>query len=89
MPPTGTRLMSKSPPTNKREKKLAPIHLERILLEDMRNEKIGINSLAQGIRVPANRIGPRLTLPRCEESATAPWRQCCSSAVFGGPNSRL
>jgi antitoxin HigA-1 len=47
--------MSKSP-TTKREKKLPPIHPGRILLEDLRDEGISINGLAQAIRVPANRI---------------------------------
>jgi antitoxin HigA-1 len=48
--------MSKSPITTKDEKKLAPIHPGKILLEDMRDEAISINGLAQAIRVPANRI---------------------------------
>ena len=48
--------MSKSPTTTKRERKLPPIHPGRILLEDMRDEEISINGLAQAIRVPANRI---------------------------------
>ena len=46
--------MSKS--SNTTEKKLPPIHPGRILLEDMKNEGISINGLAQAIRVPANRI---------------------------------
>jgi hypothetical protein len=37
-------------------KKLPPIHPGKILLEDMKDEEIGINGLAQAIRVPANRI---------------------------------
>jgi addiction module HigA family antidote len=48
--------MSKSPTTTKHEKKLPPIHPGRILLEDLRDESISINGLAQAIRVPANRI---------------------------------
>ena len=36
--------------------KLPPIHPGKVLLEDMRDEKISINGLAQAIRVPANRI---------------------------------
>jgi addiction module HigA family antidote len=36
--------------------KLPPIHPGRILLEDMKDEKVSINALAQAIRVPANRI---------------------------------
>jgi len=48
--------MSKSPITTKRGKKLPPIHPGKILLEDMRDETISINGLAQAIRVPANRI---------------------------------
>jgi plasmid maintenance system antidote protein VapI len=36
--------------------KLPPIHPGRILLEDMQDEEIGINGLAQAIRGPANRI---------------------------------
>ena len=46
--------MSKSSITT--EKKLPPIHPGRILLEDMKDEQISINGLAQAIRVPANRI---------------------------------
>lgn len=38
------------------EKKLPPIHPGRILLEDLKDEQISINGLAQAIRVPANRI---------------------------------
>jgi addiction module HigA family antidote len=38
------------------EKKLPPIHPGKILFEDMRDEEISINGLAQAIRVPANRI---------------------------------
>ena len=52
--------MSKSPTTTKTEKKLPSIHPGRILLEDMKedmkDEEISINGLAQAIRVPANRI---------------------------------
>jgi plasmid maintenance system antidote protein VapI len=40
------------------EKKLPPIHPGRILLEDLKDEQISINGLAQAIRVPANRIQP-------------------------------
>jgi antitoxin HigA-1 len=47
--------MSKSPTTTKREKKLPPIHPGKILLEDLRDEGISINGLAQAIRVPPNR----------------------------------
>ncbi len=36
--------------------KLAPIHAGRILLDDTQDEGIGINALAEAIRVPANRI---------------------------------
>ena len=46
--------MSKSPTTT--EKKLPPVHPGRILLEDLKDEGISINGLAQAIRVPANRI---------------------------------
>jgi len=46
--------MSKSSITT--EKKLAPIHPGRILLEDLEDEQISINGLAQAIRAPANRI---------------------------------
>ena len=46
--------MSKSRITT--EKKLPPIHPGRILLEDLKDEQISINGLAQAIRVPANRI---------------------------------
>ena len=48
--------MSKSPTTTKGRKKLPPIHPGKILLEDMKDEGISINGLAQAIRVPANRI---------------------------------
>ena len=48
--------MSKSSITT--EKKLPPIHPGRILLEDMKDEQISINGLAQAIRVPANRHQP-------------------------------
>ena len=48
--------MSKSPITTEKEKKLAPIHPGKILLEDLQDEGISINGLAQAIRVPANRI---------------------------------
>ena len=48
--------MSKSPTTTKGEKRLPPIHAGKILFEDMRDEGISINGLAQAIRVPANRI---------------------------------
>ena len=46
--------MSKSSITT--ERKLPPIHPGRILLEDLKDEQISINGLAQAIRVPANRI---------------------------------
>ena len=46
--------MSKSPTTT--ERKLPPVHPGHILLEDMKDEEISINGLAQAIRVPANRI---------------------------------
>ena len=48
--------MSKSPTTIKCGKKLPLIHPGKILLEDMKDEEISINGLAQAIRVPANRI---------------------------------
>ncbi len=48
--------MSKSPTTTKGEKRLPPIHPGKILLEDMKDEEVSINGLAQAIRVPANRI---------------------------------
>jgi antitoxin HigA-1 len=48
--------MSKSPATTKGGKMLPPIHPGKILLEDMKDEGISINGLAQAIRVPANRI---------------------------------
>jgi len=37
-------------------KTLPPIHPGAILMEDLRDEEISINGLAQAIRVPANRI---------------------------------
>jgi addiction module HigA family antidote len=48
--------MSKSSTITKGEKKLPPIHPGKILFEDMRDEGISINGLAQAICVPANRI---------------------------------
>jgi addiction module HigA family antidote len=48
--------MSKAPTATKGERKLPPIHSGEILFEDMQEEKISINGLAQAIRVPANRI---------------------------------
>ena len=48
--------MSKSPTTTKGETKLPPLHPGKILFEDMQDEEISINGLAQAIRVPANRI---------------------------------
>ncbi len=47
--------MSKSPTTT-RGRNLPPIHPGKILFEDMQDEQISINGLAQAIRVPANRI---------------------------------
>jgi addiction module HigA family antidote len=47
--------MSKSRTTTEGEK-LPPIHPGKILLEDLKDEEISINGLAQAIRVPANRI---------------------------------
>ncbi len=44
--------MSKSRITTK----LSPIHPGSILLEDLKDEGISINGLAQAIRVPSNRI---------------------------------
>ncbi|HEY4088426.1 MAG TPA: HigA family addiction module antitoxin [Bryobacteraceae bacterium] len=48
--------MSKSRTTTKIAKKLLPIHPGRILFEDMQDEEVSINGLAQAIRVPANRV---------------------------------
>src|ERR1700710_2935681 len=48
--------MSKSQTTTEGEKKLPPVHPGKILLEDLQDEGISINGLAQAIRVPANRI---------------------------------
>jgi addiction module HigA family antidote len=51
--------MSKSSITTKTRQasvKLPPIHPGRILLEDMKDDGISINAIAQSIRVPANRI---------------------------------
>lgn len=47
--------MSKSSTTTKTVK-LPPIHPGKILLEDLKDEAVSINRLAQAIRVPANRI---------------------------------
>lgn len=44
--------MSKSRTTTK----LPPVHPGTILLEDLKDEGISINALAQAIRVPSNRI---------------------------------
>jgi len=54
--------MSKSRITT--EKKLPPIHPGRILLEDLKDEQISINGLAQAIRVPANRLSLIVNEPR-------------------------
>ena len=48
--------MSKSPTSTNGETKLPPVDPGKILLEDMKDEEISINGLAQAIRVPANRI---------------------------------
>ncbi len=48
--------MSKSRITTNNDAKLSPIHPGAILREDMQDEGISINGLAQSIRVPANRI---------------------------------
>ena|SRR3569832_2007243 len=48
--------MSKSRTITKIANKLSPIHPGRILFEDMQDEEISINGLAQAIRVPANRV---------------------------------
>src|SRR5580692_8413058 len=48
--------MSKSPTTTRGGKRPPPVHPGKILLEDMKDEEISINGLAQAIRVPANRI---------------------------------
>jgi addiction module HigA family antidote len=47
--------MSKSSTANKATK-LTGIHPGKILLEELKDEGVGINPLAQVIRVPANRI---------------------------------
>ncbi|MEP6715167.1 MAG: HigA family addiction module antitoxin [Terriglobia bacterium] len=47
--------MSKSSITTESDK-LPPIHPGKILLEDLRDDEVSINALAQAIRVPANRI---------------------------------
>ncbi|MGA2131897.1 MAG: hypothetical protein ABSH50_06370 [Bryobacteraceae bacterium] len=55
--------MSKSRTTT--EDKLAPVHPGRILLlEDLKDEQISINGLAQAIRVPANRLSLIVNEPR-------------------------
>ena len=41
--------MSKSPTTTKGGKRLPPIHPGKILFEDMKDEEISINGLAQAI----------------------------------------
>jgi antitoxin HigA-1 len=52
--------MSRSSTTTKtaprKAAKLPPIHPGRILHEDMKDEAVSINALAQAIRVPANRV---------------------------------
>jgi addiction module HigA family antidote len=59
--------MSKSSTTTKRVK-LTPIHAGRILLDDMQEEGISINALAQALRVPANRIS---LIVNCKRAITA------------------
>jgi addiction module HigA family antidote len=65
--------MSKSSITTnpKRGSKLAPIHPGRILLEDLKDEDISINGLAQAIRVPANRISLIVNEKRAISADTA------------------
>ena len=48
--------MSKSSTTTTKTVKLPPVHPGKILLEDLKDEGVSINGLAQAIRVPANRI---------------------------------
>ncbi len=48
--------MSKSPTTTKGERSCRRFTPAKSLLEDMKDEEISINGLAQAIRVPANRI---------------------------------
>jgi antitoxin HigA-1 len=62
--------MSKSPTTTKNVK-LAPIHPGKILLEDLKDEEISINRLAQAIRVPANRISLIVNQKRAITADTA------------------
>jgi addiction module HigA family antidote len=62
--------MSKSSNTTK-VVKLAPIHPGKILLEDLRDEGVSINGLAQAIRVPANRISLIVNEKRSNTADTA------------------
>ena len=62
--------MSKSLTTTK-SAKLPPIHPGRLLLEDLRDEGISINGLAQAIRVPANRISLIVNEKRAISADTA------------------
>jgi antitoxin HigA-1 len=54
--PTTTKKAAPADSRGKTSRRLPPIHAGRILLEDMKDENISINHLAQAIRVPANRI---------------------------------
>ena len=52
--------------------KLPPIHPGKILREDMKDEDVSINGLAQAIRVPANRISLIVNGKRNITADTAP-----------------
>ena len=54
------------------EMKLPPIHPGKILREDMKDEDVSINGLAQAIRVPANRISLIVNGKRNITADTAP-----------------
>jgi addiction module HigA family antidote len=48
--------MSKSLTTIERERSLPPIHPGKILLEDLRDEDLGVEDLAEAIHVPGKRV---------------------------------
>ena len=65
--------MLKSSITTKTPKatSLPPIHPGKILLEDLKDDGISINKLAQSIRVPANRISLIVNAKRSITADTA------------------
>jgi plasmid maintenance system killer protein len=74
------RPMSQSPAITKNGKKLPAIHPRSILLEDIKDEEISIDGLAQAMRVPANRISLVVNGRRGITADTA-----AASGVTSGP----